>query len=743
MLPIYRMARRREGLAADRGIGHNAAMRLATCGSKSPGLAAALALALLAAGLGAQAETPPPSERSKPNRLATASSLYLRQHQHNPVDWFPWGDEAFAKAKAEQKPVLVSIGYASCHWCHVMERESYRDAAIARLLNEHYVCIKVDREERPDVDEIYLAALQAMGQDGGWPLHVFLLPDQKPFYGGTYFPPQDAHGRPGFRRVLEHIATSYRERRDEIERGAAALSAHLASVLAPSPVPGEPSAALLTALVERAAERLDAEAGGFGEPPAFAPKFPPSVELALLQQLADPRAQAIVARTLQAMRDGGLQDQLAGGFHRYSTDRFWRVPHFEKMLYDNAQLAQRWLTQFERSGEPADAEVARRTLDYLLREMQGPQGGFVASQDADSEPHEGAHFVWSAAEFAAVLGDEASLAAQYFGVTAAGNLDGRNVLRVALPIAELAAAVRQPPAQVAQRLQAARERLWAARLQRPRPVTDAKVITAWHALAISACVHGYRVLGDARYREAALRAGEFARTQLLRDGRCRRSWDQGEPGGPGVLEDQALLAQSMLDLFEQEAELVWLQAARALLQQMIAQFGAEDGGFYSTAADQQGLLLRSKSLVDGPLPSGAGVAAQVLLRAGLWLADSELAARGRAVLRANHALCVEAPLAMTSMLLALQFDLSDPREVVIAGDPAATATQALVQAARQRFGSSALLVAATPERLQALAAASPVFADKGMRDGLPTAYVCRRGVCAAPITDPAGLRELR
>jgi len=717
-------------------------MRRATCHSQHPGLPGALALALAASGLGAQGEVQQPTAPAKPNRLATASSLYLRQHQHNPVDWFPWGDEAFAKAKAEQKPVLVSIGYSSCHWCHVMERESYRDAAIAQFLNEHYVCIKVDREERPDIDEIYLAALQAMDQEGGWPLHVFLLPDQKPFYGGTYFPPQDAHGRPGFRRVLEHIAKAYRERRSEIERGAEALSGHLASVLAPSPPAGEPTAELLAAFVERAAERFDAEAGGFGSPPAFAPKFPPSVELALLQQLDDPRAQAFVERTLQAMRDGGMHDQLAGGFHRYSTDRNWRVPHFEKMLYDNAQLAERWLWQFARSGKPEDAEVARRTLDYLLRELQGPHGGFFASQDADSEPHEGAHFVWTEAEFAAVLGEDAALTARHFGVTAQGNLEGRNVLQLAVPAAALAAAAELPLATVQQRLQGARERLWAARLQRPRPVTDTKVITAWHALAISACVHGYRVLGDPRYRAAAVHAGEFARQHLVQEGRCRRSWDQQQPGGAGVLEDHALLAQAMLALFEQEGEVVWLEQASSILAVMVARFGAADGGFFSTADDHEGLLLRSKSLVDGPLPSGAGVAAQVLLRAGLWLAEPKLEERGRAVLRANHALCNEAPMAVASLLLALQFDLAGPREVVIAGDPAAAATQALVQAARQRFGGNVLLVVAAPARLAQLAARSPVFADKELREGLPTAYVCRRGVCVAPITGPEQLRRL-
>ncbi|HEX6813540.1 MAG TPA: thioredoxin domain-containing protein, partial [Planctomycetota bacterium] len=682
---------------------------------------------------------PPDAAQSKSeNRLAKEASPYLRQHRHNPVDWYPWGAEALARAKKEDKPIFLSIGYAACHWCHVMAGESFADPAVAAVMNEHFVCIKVDREERPDIDEIYMAALQAMGQQGGWPLSAWLTPDGRPFYGGTYFPPEDAHGRPGFRRVLEALAKAWREQKQEVSKQADGLADHLRTVLAPKVEAGEPTVELLAKVLPQSEQRFDAQHGGFAHPPRWAPKFPHASELQALLRLPGEKALDIAQRTLAAMRSGGIYDQLGGGFHRYSTDRQWLVPHFEKMLYDNALLAPCYLDAFARTGDADHAVVARETLDYLLREMRHERSGFYSSQDAQSEGVEGRFFVWSKAEFDAVLGDLAEIAGRHFGVTADGNWEHTNVLVLAHRAEALAAPNTALDATRA-RLQQARTALFAAREKRVHPGTDDKVLCAWNGLALGALAAGYRHLGEERYLDAARKLADFLLAELVVEGRCRRSWHGGIARHQGYLEDYTMLADGLVSLFEVDADPRWLAASRDLLQRVRKHFLADDGGFWFTADDHEQLLARTKSASESSTPSGTAAAVRACLRAGLLLGDEQLYGMGVAALRANHALLQHSPVAAPSLVVALQFHLAGPQEVVIAGEPQDERTKALLSAAWRAFPDHHVTALVHEGNRKALAALSKVFDGKGPVGGVPAAWVCRRGVCAAPVTDPAKL----
>ncbi len=699
-------------------------------------------------GMALTAQEPPvpaesPDQQQPTNHLAQQTSPYLRLHMHNPVDWYPWGPEALARAVKEDKPIFLSIGYSACHWCHVMAHESFADPAVAAVMNANFVCIKVDREERPDLDEVYMAALQAMGQQGGWPLSAWLLPDGRPFYGGTYFPPQDAHGRPGFRRVCEQLAKAWREQRQEIIDGAGKLSDHLQQVLAPELTPGEPTAELLAGVLPQAEQQYDAEHGGFGRAPYFAPKFPPPRQLQVLLGLGGDRARAMVQATLAAMRAGGMYDQLGGGFHRYSTDREWLVPHFEKMLYDNALLVPCYLDAAAELALPDHAATARATLDYLLREMQHPGGAFFASQDAQSEGVEGKFFVWRREQFTELLGDDADLAARHFGVTEAGNWEGQNVLVRGAAAAALAAGTEQLPAAVEARLEHARQVLCAARDRRVHPATDDKILCAWNGLTIRAFAAGYRQLGDERYLVAARAAADFVLREMVHDGRCRRSWHSGKAPQPGFLDDHTLLAEGLLALFEVDSDPRWLTAARDLLHTVQTHFAAADGGFYYTADDQPTAVARSRSAFDSATPSGTASVAQALLRAGLLLADETLYAAGVETLRAHRPLLADAPSAVPSLVLALQFHLAEPRQIVVVGAPDDARTKALLAAALWLPASRGTVAHLHAGNRAALTALSPLFEGKSELDGAPAAYVCRRGVCEAPITDPARLREGR
>jgi uncharacterized protein YyaL (SSP411 family) len=692
-----------------------------------------------------QQDPPVPAPKGQPaprpvNRLAKEASPYLRQHQHNPVDWYPWGDAALQRAKKEDKPIFLSIGYSACHWCHVMAEESFADPDVAALLNEHFVCVKVDREERPDVDEVYMAAVQAMGQQGGWPLSAWLTPAGKPFYGGTYFPPEDGHGRPGFRRVCRELAKAWKEQREQVLTASDELTKHLQTSLAPVWTPGEPTVELLAKLLPQSRERYDAVHGGFAQPPLFAPKFPSALELQALLRLdgdgADDALRMVTA-TLRAMHGGGMFDQLGGGFHRYSTDRQWLVPHFEKMLYDNALLVPCYLEAHVRTGDTSFATCARETLDWMLREMRAPEGGFWSSQDAQSEGVEGKFFVWQKDEVDALLGDRAALACARFGITADGNWEHTNVLTRARDVRELAKELGRDPAAVASDVAVVQAVMRAARDERVRPGTDDKVLAAWNGLALRALAAGYRVLGDERYRDAARAAAAFACEHLVRDGRALRAWHGGTARHAGVLEDHAALADGLIAVFEIDSDPRWLQTARDLLRTIATRFRADDGALWSTADDHEQLLARTRMAWDASTPSGTALAAQAFLAAGLLLGDEELYGHGVAVLRSNHKLLAETPAAAPALVRALQFHVGDPREVVIAGDPADARTQALLRAAWRGLLRPQVVAHLHAQNRGALEKLAPVFAGKAPVDGAPAAYVCRRGVCEAPVTDPA------
>ncbi len=696
-----------------------------------------------AAAVGSSQQDPPvpapKGDERAPNRLAKEASPYLRQHQHNPVDWYPWGPEALALAAELDRPIFLSIGYSACHWCHVMAAESFADADIAALMNAHFVCVKVDREERPDVDEVYMAAVQAMGQQGGWPLSVWLTPAGKPFYGGTYFPPEDGAGRPGFRRVCEQLAAAWRDRRADVLAASDELARHLQTSLAPSWRPGEPTAALLANVLPQARERYDQVFGGFAPGPHHAPKFPSALELQALLRLPGDDALAMVTTTLRAMHRGGMFDQLGGGFHRYSTDRQWLVPHFEKMLYDNALLVPCYLEAHVRTGDEQLATAARETLDWMLREMRSPHGGFWSSQDAQSEGVEGKFFVWQQREVDALLGDDAALARARFGITAAGNWEHTNVLTLAMDVPALCKQLGREPAAVERGVAAVRAALFAARSERVPPATDDKVLAAWNGMALRALASGYRVLGDERYRDAARDAATFVVRELVHDGRALRAWHGGVARHAGVLEDHAALADGLLAVFEIDPDPRWPQTARALLRTIAARFRADDGGLWSTADDHEQLLARTRVAWDGSTPSGTSLAVQAFLAAGLLLGDEQLYGHGVAALRANHELLAKTPAAAPGLVRGLQFHLGDPREVVVAGEPGDARTQALLRAAWRGLLRAPVVAHVHDGNRGALEKLSPVFAGKQPVGGEPAAYVCRRGVCEAPVTEPAKL----
>ncbi len=690
----------------------------------------AMAAALLAGAATAQAdEAPAPAA----NRLGGSTSPYLLAHSEQPVHWLPWGEEALALARKLDKPIFLSIGYSACHWCHVMAKESFADPKVAARLNELFVCIKVDREQRPDVDEIYMAALQAMGKPGGWPLSAWLTPSGKPFYAGTYFPPQDAHGLPGFVRVVDGLGAAWRERRTEILAGAEELTAHLQRQLAPQLAPGEPTPALVEAAVADAKRRFDGEHGGFGAPPDYAPKFPMALELLFLLDADGDDGAAMARRSLLAMARGGIHDQLGGGFHRYAVDRAWTVPHFEKMLYDNALLAEACYAAWRRLGCAELRAVGDATVAWMVRELQGPEGGFRASLDAQSDGGEGRHYVWTKAAFDAALGDDAAAAAAWFGVSAAGNFAGANVLTLAGGAPTGADGVR---------FAAARQRLLAARATRPRPATDDKVIACWNGLALRGLAAAVRSGGPAEALPAARRCASFVLDALVEDGRVRRTWRRGVAEFVGGLDDHAALADGLLTLFEVDPDPRWLAGAKSILAGLAARFDDGAGGLWNAAADAEPLVVRTRTASDGALPSGPSLAAMALLRGGLLLADGALYDRGLAVVRAHHERLAEAPAAAVALVAAARWHLAGPREVVVAGEPTDPATAALLATAHgapRLHGVVALVHAGNRE---ALAALSPLFAGKEPVAGKAAAYVCRRGVCAAPVTDPAALAKL-
>ncbi len=675
------------------------------------------------------------------NRLADETSPYLLQHKDNPVDWYPWGDEALAKARAEGKPLLVSIGYSACHWCHVMEHESFENPEIAALMNERFVNVKVDREERPDLDSLYMTAVQAMTGHGGWPLNVFLTPDGVPFYGGTYFPPADRGGMAGFPAVLVAVAAAYRDRRDEVEKNAESLRDFLHQATTASLKQGD----LEPETFERAAKSLaasfDARNGGFGG----APKFPQPAALEFLlrywHRTKDRQAATIVRETLDKMALGGIYDQVGGGFHRYTVDAIWLVPHFEKMLYDNAQLARVYLDGYRAFGEPLYRRIATETLEYVAREMTSPEGGFYATQDADSEGEEGKFYVWTPEELATALGPEpAAIVARYFDVTEGGNFEGATVISIPRGRA-VAEQLGITPEELETTIDAARMKLLAAREQRVRPGRDDKIITAWNGMMLRAFAEGSRVLDRPDFAAIGERNANFILSNLMPDGRLLRSFKDGRARLNAYLEDYACFIDGLLALYQATLNRRWIEAAIALADVMAADFADEAGqSFYDTSAHHERLVARPRDLQDGATPAGNSVAAEVLFKLAAMTGNEEYTRRSVRLLAGLAQAMGEHAIAFGRFLSALDFYLAVPKEVVVAGELGDPALQALVDVVYARYEPNVLIGYADPNDT-GLAKILPFLADRVPRGGKAAAYLCERHACMPPVTEPAALAE--
>ena len=677
-----------------------------------------------------------------PNRLANETSPYLLQHKDNPVDWYPWGDEALAKARAEDRPVFLSIGYSACHWCHVMERESFENEEIAALMNEHFISIKVDREERPDVDSIYMAAVQAMTGRGGWPMSVFLTPEGEPFYSGTYFPPEDRGGMPAFPRVLAAVADAYQNRKAEVLTTTSQIVGELRKQTA-ARASTEPLTRDLIAQAYRAlAPNFDGDHGGFGG----APKFPQAMIYEFLLRYwhatGDGEALQMVEQTLQQMARGGMYDQLGGGFHRYSTDERWLVPHFEKMLYDNALLAQLYLHAFQATGEERYRRVVEETLSYVEREMLHPDGGFYSAQDADSEGEEGKFFVWEADEIDELLGEEAARVVRaYYDVTEHGNFEGRNILWRPESDEEVAAELGIAVDELLAAVDDARPMLLAAREKRVRPGLDDKVLTAWNALMQKAFAEAGSVLRESRYIEIAQRNADFILGSLQRDGRLLRTWKASADGGEaklnGYLEDYAYLIDALLSLYEATFERSRLTDATALADRMVELFWDTDAGvFFDTGTDHEQLVVRPRDVFDNATPSGGAAAALALLRLGVLTGEPEYQRLAVSSLRSVRDFVANAPTGFAHWLAALDFYLSTPKEIVVIGPREEPSTEALLRAAYEPYLPNRVIAGAdTAEDGGGL----PLLEGRETLDGRPTAFVCEHYACSLPVTEPDAL----
>jgi uncharacterized protein YyaL (SSP411 family) len=684
--------------------------------------------------------------KTMPNRLAEETSPYLLQHADNPVDWYPWGSEAFERARAEDRPILLSVGYSSCHWCHVMAHESFENPAIAELMNRHFINVKVDREERPDVDSVYMNAVQAIAGEGGWPMTVFLTPDAHPFYAGTYFPPEDGHGRPGFPRVLQFLAEKWQTDRERILESASGLTEHLRAAAARRAGPGDGiSPATTERAIEAFSESFDTTWGGFG----MAPKFPSPSNLEFLLAYAAAHAEtepgqaagAMALHTLRAMATGGMCDQVGGGFARYSVDERWVVPHFEKMLYDNAQLARLYLHGYQLTGDAGFARVAHETLEFLLREMQDPAGGFYSALDADSEGIEGKYYVWTVAELEQVLGEHAPLAIAWYGVTAEGNfhdphhpeLTGRNVLTARPDVEDIERRFGLSLEEVLERLETIQERLFYARQDRVPPGLDDKILTNWNGLALAAFAEAARVLDEPAYGIAAARLAEFLRDNLWRDGLLYHTWKAGDARVTGLLEDYTYLGLGLVELYRTTGDLQWLTWARDLWEATLSRFrDPETATFFDTANDAEQLIVRQRSFFDAPTPSGNGAAALL----GLWLSryygQSEWERVTHDVVAAVADHLLRAAPGFGTILHAIEFALAPHREIVIVGEPSARIPFERVVAERHLPFA---VLAPTAD-----AVGLPHFEGRAPT-GVPLAYVCENMACLAPARTPEELER--
>ena len=677
-----------------------------------------------------------------PNRLAGETSPYLLQHANNPVDWMPWGPDALARAKLLDRPIFLSIGYAACHWCHVMERESFEDEATARLLNDRFISIKVDREERPDLDAIYMSAVQAMTGSGGWPMSVFLTPEGQPFYGGTYFPDQPRHGMPSFRQVLDGVSEAWRTQRDEVTAAGRRLTTALAEGTRAAIPGGEAviDAGFFRVVNEALDERFDTRNGSWGG----APKFPQPMTLEyLLRRIVagDPAPATTVRFTLDKMADGGIRDQLGGGFHRYATDARWLVPHFEQMLYDNAQLARVYLhasKAFEGADSVRYRSIAVGALDHMLRELRRDDGAFASSQDADTEGEEGSTFTWRASEIRDVLGDDAAFErfAAAYGVTEDGNWEGVTILSRVWPTP--IEAPRRDDEALEASLAASRGALLEARARRAQPARDDKALAAWNGLAIAAFAEAGRMLGEERYTAAAVEAAEAIVGGLLgEDGSLKRSWKDGRAVGAGVLEDYADLAEALLALYETTFDERWFMIARRLADAILEKFADPDGGFFDTASDHERLITRPKDPQDNATPSGAAMATTVLLRLAAFTGEGRYRTAAERAIGTVAPLMARYPTAFAQWLVAASFAAGDAVEVAVIGDPSDAEVRAMLSPVWVDWRPFQVIAAAPVHA--AGTSPIPLLRDRPQLDGRPTAYVCRDFVCQLPVTTATAL----
>ena len=676
------------------------------------------------------------------NRLAQETSPYLLQHKNNPVDWYPWSEEAFERARAEDKPVLLSVGYSACHWCHVMERESFEDEATAEIMNENFVNIKVDREERPDVDSIYMSAVQAMTHHGGWPMTVFMTPDGAPFYAGTYFPPVPSRGMPAFKQVLLSLAEAYKNRRDEVLKSAEGVREYLQAATSASVPQVGISGELFTRAASSLVGQIDHRFGGFGG----APKFPQAMNLEVLlryyKRTNDRAPLTGLELTLRQMANGGIYDQLGGGFHRYSVDEYWLVPHFEKMLYDNALLARVYVEAYQATGDAFYRRIAEETLDYVARDMTAPEGGFYSAEDADSEGVEGKFYVWTPGEIEGALDpDEARLAIRFWDVTERGNFEGKNILYVPHPPEAVAAEFDISTEELWEKIVAIRQKLFAEREKRVRPGRDEKVLAAWNGLMLRAFTFAARVLEREDYRRVAEKNASFLLEKLRLDGRLRRSYKDGRPRFNGYLEDYACVADGLVALYEATFETRWLAEAKALADAILELFWDEErAAFYDTSADHEELVTRPRDVYDSAAPSGNSVAVDVLLRLSVLLDREDYRRRAETILEGLSGAIARISGGFGRLLSALDFYMSTPYEVAVIGNPEAPDTKALLEAVYSAYLPNKV-VAGRSESDEDASRLVPLLADRSVRDGRATAYVCVQYACQSPTTDAEELKR--
>ena len=678
-----------------------------------------------------------------PNRLIDETSPYLRQHAHNPVDWYPWGPEALERAKSQDKPILLSVGYSACHWCHVMERESFENPSIAALMNEHYVSIKVDREERPDIDSIYMAAVQALTGLGGWPMTVFLTPDGKPFYGGTYFPPEDRGGMPAFPRVLSAIAEAYRDRRGEVMNTTNQILVHMQQMTKSTHDVDPLTADVMTRAFLELIKQFDDTYGGFGLEPKF--PQPMTYEFLLRRYLGteDPQALDMVELTLDRMARGGIYDQLGGGFHRYSTDTYWLVPHFEKMLYDNALLVRLYLHAYQVTRNPEYRRIVEETLDYVVREMTSTDGGFYSAQDADSEGEEGKFFVWRPEEVAGLLGKEdGKIVNGFYGVTVHGNFEGKSILHIPTPPAEFARNSGIAETELNEVLARSKKKLLEQRATRIAPGLDDKILTAWNGLMLAAFAEAASVLGRDDYRKIATTNGTFLLDNLIDiDGRLLRTYKDGKAKLNGYLEDYAFLIDALLLLHEVTFGERWLRTAVELGRSMVELFWDEDSQqFYDTGVDHEDLVIRPRDVTDNAIPSGSSMATSVLLKLSVLTGDSSYNSRAATSLRSAREIAQRFPSAAGHWLGVLDIYLARVKEIVIVGRHDDAATGKLAEEVYKGFLPNRVFIG-TEDGTPLVSVNMPLLEDRHTIAGQPTAYVCENYVCLLPVNDPAELAK--